>query len=239
MAEFVKKKKVAIVGTAPSSWQLAPFGDPEWEIWGISAMHQHLPRWDRWFEFHDLDIFVDLDNGPMRPFKAAYEGHLEWLGACKGPLYVKELDPRVPHGKLFPWQELVTKFGRGGFTNSISWLVAFAIKEGYEEIGIWGVDMAQESEYRHQKPGCYFFMGWAQGAGIKMTIPEQSDLFKIRALYGFEDNYSEFHAKCDVRKRELTERIRAADLQKEKFEKEGVYLRGAINDIDYFINNWN
>jgi hypothetical protein len=29
-------RKIAVMGSAPSSVALAPFGDPSWEIWGCS-----------------------------------------------------------------------------------------------------------------------------------------------------------------------------------------------------------
>src|SRR3954468_23311721 len=46
----VAPKKVAILGTAPSSRMLAPFNDPEWQIWSCSPGNMGcIPRFDRWF----------------------------------------------------------------------------------------------------------------------------------------------------------------------------------------------
>jgi len=55
-------KKVAIVGMATTSRHLAPFDDPEFEIWGLNESyfggHQgpdktpYFKRWTRWFQMH-------------------------------------------------------------------------------------------------------------------------------------------------------------------------------------------
>ena len=50
------KKKIAILGSAVSSVGLAPFKDPDWEIWGCSPANRDLPRCDVWFELHNVEI---------------------------------------------------------------------------------------------------------------------------------------------------------------------------------------
>ena len=45
--------KIAILGSAPSSLSLAPFGDETWKIWGCSpGVYPFCPRADAWFELH-------------------------------------------------------------------------------------------------------------------------------------------------------------------------------------------
>ncbi|MCK4815325.1 hypothetical protein KA005_06110, partial [bacterium] len=48
------KKTVAVVGLAPTSCSLAPYDDPEVEIWGLNEAHAFpwMKRWDRWFQIH-------------------------------------------------------------------------------------------------------------------------------------------------------------------------------------------
>jgi len=66
-------------------------------------------------------------------------------------------------------------------------MIAMAIFEGYQEIGVWGVDMAVGTEYVNQRPSCEYFVGLARGAGIRVYIPPASDLCKTRFLYAFEN----------------------------------------------------
>ena len=66
-------------------------------------------------------------------------------------------------------------------------MLALAIHEGFEEIHVYGVDMAVDTEYHHQRPSCEFFLGLAAGMGIKIFVPDTADLLKTRFLYGFDE----------------------------------------------------
>jgi len=70
------KKTVAIVGMAPTSCSLAPFDDPEVEIWGLNeahAFHQWFTRWDRWFQIHSSKSWKRYIA------KRNVRGHYDWL----------------------------------------------------------------------------------------------------------------------------------------------------------------
>ena len=73
------------------------------------------------------------------------------------------------------------------FYSTISYMLALAIAEGFEEIGLWGIDLAHDSEYEYQKPSAEYFLGIARGQGIKIYLPEQSALLKGMYRYGYED----------------------------------------------------
>jgi hypothetical protein len=63
--------------------------------------------------------------------------------------------------------------------------------EGATHIGVWGVDMAVDSEYFYQRPSCEFALGAAFGLGIKLYIPAEADLLKTTHLYGFEEQLND------------------------------------------------
>lgn len=214
------RTKVAIIGKAPSSRMIAPYDQPEsWEIWSISDNYNVIPRWDRWFELHELDRYKEL-----------YPEYYDWMAALpegQRPLYVSDLWHGFPAAVKFPWEDLVRKYGRY-FTNSISWLICFAIEEitraikretgkhqlGPEDfrafgaaIGVWGVDMATASEYEHQRPSCEWFLGWAKGLGIEAVIPEECDLVKCARLYAIEGFRGTLDQKIRVRDHELAGRL--------------------------------
>ena len=70
----------------------------------------------------------------------------------------------VPTSMVYPLDAMLKKFG-DYFTNSISWMLALAIHEGFEEIHVYGVDMAVDTEYHHQRPSCEYFLGLAKRDG--------------------------------------------------------------------------
>jgi len=179
------RDKVAIVGFAEGHRAEAPFDDPSFEVWGLNRLWTVQPgRFDRWFEIHDVRKFYEQD--PQ---------HREWMRQFKGPIYLRPQDVGVydiPTGVPYPIEPILAGFPRY-FTNSISYMMALAIVMGFKEMHLYGVDMAQDgvivqtSEYRAQRPSCELFLGIAIGQGIKIYLPDGSDLLKTTFMYGMEE----------------------------------------------------
>lgn len=76
------KRKVCIVGFAETTRDLAPWDDPEYEIWGLNEENNFpfMKRWDRWFQVHPRWDFSRLGN-------LNDPNHLLWLqqksGTCR------------------------------------------------------------------------------------------------------------------------------------------------------------
>lgn len=92
------KKTVAFVGLAPTSCSLAPFDDPDVEIWCLNEAHafnQWLTRWDRWFQIHSNKSWQrDIAKRNIR-------GHFDWL---KREHYVMDEEMKKnPTGKTPAW----------------------------------------------------------------------------------------------------------------------------------------
>ena len=227
------ERKIAIVGTAPSSRDLAPYDDPSWEIWGISPFnHNLMGRWDVWFELHDAKMFLEQGWDP---------GFWEWMQKQEKPIYLQEKQKDIPASIKFPKDKLLKAFPmaaeRNFFQSSISWMIALAIVEGATEIGVWGVDMARDSEYAEEKPSCTYFLGIAEGRGVKVHLPIESDLMHSVGLYGFDDT-STMKAGLRSRDQELEQRINGAQAIIQDKQNEVFYLKGARDDIKYMMNNW-
>lgn len=180
--------KIGILGTA---WHFnkAPFDDASWQLWAANV--GQVPRWDRWFDFHD-DASIDT-----------YAGHREFLSSQTKPVYTRLRT--IPNTLEYPLKAMVEKYGTWFFTSTISYMLAMAIEEGPEEIGLWGVDMAHESEYRHQKAGCRFFVQTALLKGIKVMIPPEAEVAAPGRLYAF-DPPSWLEMKAAARREELVGR---------------------------------
>lgn len=198
-------RKIAIVGTAPSSLHLAPWNDPEWEIWSCPGVFGvKNPN-----EITNLKYAIEIHS----PENMANDfGSMDFFKALPCTLLVREVIPGIEKQEVYPLEQILAAFPRRYFTNTISWGLAFAIwqhmlGEPIETIGIWGVDMAAGGEYAHQRPSCEYFVGWAEGQGIEVIIPDESDLCKAALLYGFEaEKISAVAAKYKVRVDELTQR---------------------------------
>lgn len=195
-------RHVAILGFA-ESYATAPFGDPSVEIWGLNELHKYLPRWDRWFELHSREAFEVRGDRNQ-------EQHVAWLRSQPAvgqpghkPIFMREIFPDIPAGIRLPLEELSdcfwTRFGeRPYFTSSIGYMLAMAIAEGRNAqfepmdetavgwIGLYGIDLASDTEYGEQRPNAEYFIGLARGLGIEVVVAEGSALLKADHLYGFE-----------------------------------------------------
>lgn len=194
------KRKIAIIGTT-SSLVDAPYNDPSWEIWGLNGAYDAVPRFDRWFDVHSLEVLKKYHESR----------YFEFLAKAGDKVMMAHKTSELPNAKLFPCQELVAKYGRY-FTNTVAWLIAYAIEELMKldpndgeklTIGLWGVNMAMDTEYSIQRPSCEYFLGVAEGKGIDVIIPETSEIMKCSFLYGIEPAPA-FVRKMPDKKRELT-----------------------------------
>ena len=196
--EVAKPKRVAIVGFSSHKTE-APYKDESWEIWGLNDLYESIPRWNRWFEMHSDKQIADYGT---RKTGAPY---LEGLAKLGIPVFMQKPRAEVPLSVEYPIKRVVEVFG-DYFTNSISYMIALAIMEQYEEIGVYGVDMAQDSEYGHQRPSCEYMIGYARGRGIKVFLPKTCDLVKMRFMYGYED---EMRTAWDARVKEIYDGVKA------------------------------
>jgi hypothetical protein len=174
-----KKDKLAIVGFAPT-WPDAPFADNDFEIWACNEFHMLGKRLDVLFELHGRREIEEKERDKVK------QEHLNWLRNAKIPIIMQMHFEDIPNSIPFPKDYIVQKYG-GYFTNTISWQIALAIDLGFKEIHLYGVNMANDEEYASQRPSVEYFIGLARGMGIKIYIPDQSDICKSWTLYGFDD----------------------------------------------------
>ncbi len=229
------RKKVAIVGFAPSSMQDVRvfFGDPAWEIWSINQLYIAFPaiaeHTTRWFQIHPRQEY----DMAVRDLK-----HHQWMAEQKNfPIYMQEKEPDIPMAIPFPKDEILTAFPRKYFTNSISWEIALAILEGFEEIHVYGIDMSQDQEYSEQRPSVEYFIGWADALGIKVRIPPQSDLCKTVWLYPFEDD-APMRQKIDARRTELRGRVNEISMNEQNMRDTRMQMLGALDNMNYVQMTW-
>ena len=244
-----KREKVAIVGCAESK-SMSPFQlSNEWEFWGVNNLHLTLPKapWTRWFELHSIayDNIQYLRRGKADFRGQPIQAYLESLNALNIPVYMQRPWNVIPNAVPYPLQVILKEFPRRYFTNTISWMIALAILEGFKEIGIYGVDMAvssplrQQNEYSHQRPSCEYFIGIAEGRGIKVHLPDECDLLKSRFLYAIEDiQETAFNKKLVDMKKSMQQRLNNADNQERIANKQREQYIGAISAIQEIEKIW-
>ena len=229
-------KKVAILGFT-ESWRLAPFDDESWEIWGLNELYITIPRWTRWFEIHDRAVY-EAD-------KKRVSDHVQRLMAMECPIYMQRHWDDIPGSVEYPLNALAQMFpnptpgAKPYLTNTITYMILLAIAEGFQSIKLCGVNMSHDSEYAQQRPSCEWAVGLAQGRGINVWIPMESDLMKTNYLYGFEEEQANaFDAKLASRKKELQDRLNGLDAQMNNLNAAREQHRGALQDAEHLHKIW-
>lgn len=230
--------KIAIVGSAPSSVQLAPYRDPTWAIWGVSpGVYGVAPRKDVWFELHRWEPsepgFANDPNG-----KSWYSPeYVRYLELFEGPVFMSQPVRSVKNCVLYPYQRMLDKYGPFHFTSSVAWMLALAIEQKPKAIGLWGIDMASAEEYAQQRPGCQHFLGIAKSLGIEIVLPLESDLLMPTTMYGIAENHPRA-AKLLARKNELTQRMQQHEQAAAWNSNQALFLKGALDNLNYVLGHW-
>lgn len=230
-----------MIGTAPSTRKLAPFNQPDWEVWCQADYWADLKRIDRWFEFASI-----------QKLRAEFPDFLKFLGTAKHPVYMRAAYAEVPASQPYPFDEMAAAFGREFMTATVVWMMAQAFTEHMEghtvgTIGLWGYDMALDGEYQSQRPGIRH-MEWiaryhlpALGhPPVKILVPIGSDLTITPIPYPFADD-DPMVAKIRARRRDIKTKMTNVQRQigeinaaLDKFRGTLEYLRGADEDAHYF-----
>lgn len=167
-----RHRKVAIIGAAPLR-RMAPWDDDSWCFWAINEIPQ--PRFDRHFELH--------------PMAVQSAGELAWLRACEAPCYTLEHEPEIPGSVRFPLERVMEATGGVEFfTCTFAYQIALAVAEGFETIGLFGVDLPWGNwRERVQENACVaYWIGYARGKGIEVVTPFRSSLASHPFRYGYD-----------------------------------------------------
>ena len=141
----------------------------------------------------------------------------------------------LPESVFYPVEKIVEVFGPY-FSSTISWLIALAIYEGCDELGLWGVDMIGEGEYNYQRAGCEHYLGIAKGKGIKVTLPPQCPLLRAERMYGFE--YTRLGAEMCQMNAELDHKADAAESAYMKAHGQMEFYRGQKTMLKTLEMRW-
>lgn len=196
MTDERKERRIAIIGTAPT-WKATPWDDPTLEIWCLNDFWVlNPPRADRWFDLHPLNkmYFRPLHQkkvfaGDIPPgFFVRPAGHLEWLKSQTIPVYVQEAAALgSPTAVTFPRAACEEKI-YPTYGSSPAWMVALALLEGVTELHVYGIHLATEWEYIHQRPNLEALLTLAAARGVRVVLPKGCPLLRGSHQYGYEDD---------------------------------------------------
>jgi hypothetical protein len=153
---------------------LAPFNDPDYEVWVLGNRSNNYPRYDLIFEIHD-ELEEEHD-----------EHYAQWLVDKDIPLVVgKNFPIQAKHVMTFPFDESEKLFGSLYLTSSPAMMVCLAMLRGFQDIELFGVDLAiDDFEYFWQRPCMEAWIGFARGRGHRVKLHELSPMMKADYVEG-------------------------------------------------------
>lgn len=216
------RKRVAIVGFATNTLHLVPWYDPTVEIWGLNQGHMHMQRrGDRHFEMHTPEYTEDVRD-PQ---------YMEFLRTITVPVYMIDRRPDLPSSVRYPIEAAIQLGGRDYFTSTIAYMVALAVMEGFEEISLYGINLAIGDEYFYQKACAEWWIGFAEGRGISVYVPRASSLLKQWNRYGYHPETT----PNALTKNLLTARVAAYRAKCEELIRDYNIQLGALKESECLI----
>lgn len=214
---------IAIIGSHPETRERFDYERTDCDVWLFNeafAQAWSKQRADAVFQLHAPVIFRNPGNRNDK-------NHYELLKSGNTPtIYMQDKFDDVPMSERYPLDEICQKLLDGlrmngkpnrYFTSSVAFAIAMGIYQGYKRIEIYGVEMETDTEYRYQRDGVTFWVGYALGRGIEVDITTKQIL--MAPLYGYEGDvrlpYEEFVNRIEV----LTENAKLA-LEQYKRSKE-------------------
>lgn len=167
--------KIIIIGKGPG-WEFAPV---EGETWGVNDLVLRRPV-KLAFEMHDIDSYLKLKLPYVNK-----EKEIEEVNRLGIPIITQEKHKLLPTSIPFPIDEMPFKY----FTNSIAYMIAYAIYKKATEIELYGIALLFHEEYTRQRPCIEFWLGYARGKGIRVIVHGPTNIFSsepYQGLYGYE-----------------------------------------------------
>ena len=200
-------KELIILGCGPTH----PECRYHTETWGVNGTYTFAKRLDKLF-------MTDGPDQVMEDVVNAYHIARHYPGC---PLILADRFPNITEAfekagvkvEVFPIKELLAKFPTKFYSNSIAYMIAYAllhtktvqtesdpmprVVDGYNRIYFYGIDLMTNSCYIQEKGGVEYWMGVALGLGVEIINTRGSATGKTwnGKMYGWWGNTPDEKAK--------------------------------------------
>lgn len=182
MFEIKKDPSKYIILATGSGWELAPKQSEKM----IFALNDYVYQEKYGVQPDALFMMDILDEKPQVVSGIQNLGEtIQRVNAMKVPFVGPYKYQEIPLSEAFPIKECVEEFGQPYFSNTIGYMIAYALLGGAKEIELYGVNQAGSHEYAEEKGGVEYWLGVAIGRGVKVTINgKNSQLLRYKGRYG-------------------------------------------------------
>lgn len=157
--------------------------------------------------------------------------YLNFLKNCPIPVYMIQQYDEYPTSLRYPIEQAIEYVGQDYFMSSVAFMLVLAAMEGFEEVHLYGINLAIGDEYFYEKPNCEFIIGLLRGRGIRIHVPQASALLKQYRRYGYH---------VDARPAQswkvlMNGRIAEYKARLERIQADGNVVLGAMREAEALI----
>ncbi len=196
MFEIKKDPEKYIILATGEGWQLAPQESEKI----IFALNDFVYQEKYGVNPDALFIMDILDEKPQVVSGLTNLGDMvQRINKMRIPFVGPYKYEEIPLSEAFPLKECVKEFGAPYFSNTIAYMIAYALLGGAKEIELYGVNQAGSHEYAEEKGGVEYWLGIAIGRGVKVTINgKNSQLLRYKGRYGNDILYGYLQSYKDI-----------------------------------------
>jgi len=172
----MKELHIVAKGTG---WEDAPVNGEIWGVNDVCAMRDVSLCF-----YMDREAFIKTKKSSEEDIKELTRRYHVSYGAFKimddcikeacneknTPLFCTKKFDDIPTSKSYPIEEIKMYFGVDYFGNSLDYMMAYALYNGYRSIHTWGLNMNIGTKYIHEKPAMSFWLGYALGLGAEIHL---------------------------------------------------------------------
>ena len=165
--------------------------DYKYETWIVAKMlmmqecrgTEPPKRVDKLYSMDDIDYLLTVRHGSFTKqefINRINESGKEYISCRK--------HPDIPLSKEYDLGKAINTLPIPYFSNTICYMIADAIFAGKKSIHLWGVSQGEKIEYITERGGVEFWLGYAIGKGIDVTIHTPNSLLGDRKfVYGYAE----------------------------------------------------
>ena len=220
-------KVVNIVGTG-YRWEDCTWNIPGEDYWTLNNMHG-----PDFMKDHRVDLWFQMHQPGSGEGHVDDESHIQWLREPEGPaVMMQQVHPEFPRSVRYPIEDIINYCCPkrvGGhpypyFTNSVDFMTCLAMYHKFDVIKLWGVEFVstQDDEYIKMRQSCEYYIGKAEGMGIRVIVQDHSSLLKADHFYGYQ------RAPKDPVELALSDKLKGLRAEKAQFEQQMAEVQAEI-----------
>lgn len=163
-------------------------------IWALPWDYMAAPRAEMLFEMHDRVLWERRERG-----------YLERLQTSDVEIVMQRTHDDIPMSVAFPFDHADSVLWRGfprashgqfnWYNSSPAYMLAYALLNGEKRIRLEGINVKSDSEFFKEQPCLSYILGWAVAKGVRIEIPQRSDLCRFNPAIPYIDKIMHYSGR--------------------------------------------